>query len=66
MEQPATSHGKLEKAITRKKQLQKSGTKESNLWVTHDIDWYSVVLDSINFHSKLIIPLMVGREIGYN
>ena len=40
--------------------------KSLSLWVASDIDRYSVVLDSVNFHLKQNIPLMVGREIGYN
>ena len=36
------------------------------LWVTNDIDRYSMVLDSVNFHLKQNIPLIVGREMGYN
>ena len=44
----------------------RSKEKSPSLWVTNDIDRYSMVLDSINFHLKENIPLIVGREIGYN
>ena len=36
------------------------------LWATNDIDRYSMVLDRVNFHLKQNIPLIVGREMGYN
>ena len=36
------------------------------LWVTNDINRYSMVLDSVNFDLKQTIPLIVGREMGYN
>ena len=66
MEQSVKSHSKLEKARTFQKQLQTNGTKECLLWVAHDIDRYSVVLDSVNCHLKYTISLIVGKEMGYN
>ena len=66
VEQAVTSYSKLEKARTCQEQLQTSGPKESLLRVTHDIDRYSVVLDSVYFHLKYTIPLIVGREMAYN
>ena len=44
----------------------RSKEKSPSLWVTNDIDRYSMVLDSVNFHLKQNIPLIVGREMGYN
>ena len=44
----------------------RSKEKSSSLWVTNDIDRYSMVLDSVNFDLKQNIPLIVGREMGYN
>ena len=40
-----------------------SKEKSPSLWVTNDIDGYSMVLDSVNFHLKQNIPLIVGREM---
>ena len=44
----------------------RSKEKSPSLWVTNDIDRYSMVLDSVNFHLKGNIPLIVGREMGCN
>ena len=44
----------------------RSKEKSPSFWVTNDIDRYSMVLDSSNFHLKQSIPLLVGREMGYN
>ena len=44
----------------------RSKEKSPTLWVTNDIDRYPMVLDSVNFHLKQNIPLIVGREMGYN
>ena len=40
--------------------------KPSSLWATNDIDRYSKVLESVNFHLKKTTTLIVGREMGYN
>ena len=44
----------------------RSKEKSPSLWVTNDTDRYSMVLDSVNFNLKQNIPLIVGREMGYN
>ena len=34
------------------------------MWVTNDVDRYSMVLDSVNFYLKLSTPLISGQRNG--